>query len=170
MLRQLPLWRNFSALTTLLGLLDTSVRCTQEQGRRLVLQDGSEAVGGTNTIETFCFQVSLMPQKRARNALISSGHCPCLHTELSISSYGAISVSSSGSRTWLEQNQNVRQKYSDKILNCLKSPSGSCGTVREPRSRPGMQQSHTGLRVTLDVHSNTSSLYLYVTQTVSGDL
>lgn len=88
----------------------------------------------------------------------------------SISSYGAISVSSSGSRMWLEQNQDVRQKYSDTILICLKSPTSSCGTAREPRSWPSMQQSHIGLRVALDVHSNTSSLYSYVTQTVSGDL
>lgn len=69
MLHQLLLWRNFSALTALLSLLDTSVRCTKEQRRRLVLQYGSEVAGGTNTIETFRFQESLCALEKSQKCL-----------------------------------------------------------------------------------------------------
>lgn len=65
-LRWLPLWRIFSALTALLGLLDTSVRCTKEQGRRLVFQDGSEVEGGTNTTETFRLQEGLCASEKSQ--------------------------------------------------------------------------------------------------------
>lgn len=60
---------------------------------------------GPIQLRLFAFRRACVPQKRARNTLVSSGHCLCLHMELGISSFGAISVSCSGSRTWLEQNQ-----------------------------------------------------------------